>query len=119
MEQEFDFDVSVKDIYSSFCVGATLVIVPKEFFSSPAILLDYLVDYKITTMIWAVSALCLITTFHGLDYKVPTTVNKILFSGEVMPIKHLKQWMDKLPEAMFVNLYGPTEITCNCSFYKI
>jgi len=115
----FDFDVSVKDIYSSFCVGATLVIVPKEFFSSPAILLDYLVDYKITTMIWAVSALCLITTFHGLDYKVPTTVNKILFSGEVMPIKHLKQWMDKLPEAMFVNLYGPTEITCNCSFYKI
>ena len=26
----FDFDVSVKDIYSTLCVGATLVIIPKE-----------------------------------------------------------------------------------------
>ena len=38
----FDFDVSVKDIYSAICVGATLVIVPKSYFSSPAKLLDYL-----------------------------------------------------------------------------
>ncbi len=115
----FDFDVSVKDIYSAMRVGATLVIVPKRLFSSPAELLDYLVDNQVTTMTWAVSALCLITTFHGLDYKVPTTVNKILFSGEVMPIKHLKMWMEKLPEAEFINVYGPTEITCNCTYYRI
>ena len=115
----FDFDVSVKDIYSAFKVGATLVIVPKKYFSNPSILLDYLCDNNITTMIWAVSALCLITTFHGLDYKVPDKVNKILFSGEVMPIKHLKRWMDKLPNTMFVNVYGPTEITCNCTYHII
>ena len=115
----FDFDVSVKDIYSSICTGATLVIVPRRYFSKPAELLDYLCDNKVTTMIWAVSALCLVTTFHGLDYKVPTTVNKILFSGEVMPIKHLKQWIEHLPNAQFVNLYGPTEITCNCTYHVI
>ena len=114
----FDFDVSVKDIYSALNTGAKLVLVPKELFSNPTGLLDYLDENKITTMIWAVSALCLITTFHALDYKVPKTVNKILFSGEVMPEKHLKQWVKALPEAMFVNLYGPTEITCNCTFYK-
>ena len=115
----FDFDVSVKDIYSSIKTGATLVIVPKKLFSAPAQLLDYICENKVTTLIWAVSALCLITTFHGLDYKVPTSVNKILFSGEVMPIKHLKQWMQHLPNAMFVNLYGPTEITCNCTYYIV
>ncbi len=115
----FDFDVSVKDIYSSIKVGATLVLVPKRYFSNPTLLLDYLVEKKVTTMIWAVSALCLITTFHGLDYKVPSTVGKILFSGEVMPMKHLRQWMEHLPECTFVNLYGPTEITCNCTYYKI
>ena len=108
----FDFDVSVKDIYSSIKTGATLVIVPKKLFSAPAQLLDYICENKVTTLIWAVSALCLITTFHGLDYKVPTSVNKILFSGEVMPLKHIKQWIEHLPEATFVNLYGPTEITC-------
>ena len=115
----FDFDVSVKDIYSAICVGATLVIVPKPYFSNPSKLLDYLCINNVTTLIWAVSALCLITTFHGLDYKVPEKVNKILFSGEVMPIKHLKKWQEKLPNTMFVNVYGPTEITCNCTYYII
>lgn len=115
----FDFDVSVKDIYSAMKVGAALVIVPKKLFSKPAELLDYLCDNEATTLIWAVSALCLVTTFHGLDYKVPEHINKVLFSGEVMPLKHLKQWIDHLPNAMFVNLYGPTEITCNCTYHII
>ncbi len=115
----FDFDVSVKDIYSAIMVGATLLIIPKRLFSSPAMLLDYLCENNPTTLTWAVSALCLITTFHGLDYKVPNTVKKVLFSGEVMPLKHLNIWMDKLPNAMFVNVYGPTEITCNCTYHII
>ena len=115
----FDFDVSVKDIYSSIKTGATLVIIPKKFFSMPVQLLDYICYNNVTTLIWAVSALCLITTFHGLDYKVPTTLNKVLFSGEVMPLKHLKEWMNHLPDTTFVNLYGPTEITCNCAFHIV
>ncbi len=115
----FDFDVSVKDIYSAMKTGARLEIVPKPLFSQPAKLLDHLCDRKITTMIWAVSALCLVTTFHGLDYRVPETVNKVLFSGEAMPMKHLKQWMNHLPEARFINLYGPTEITCNCTWHEV
>ena len=89
---------------------------PKQLFSQPAPLLDYLCDHEVTVMIWAVSALCLISIFHGLDYKVPAKVRKVLFSGEVMPPKHLKAWMDHLPEADFINLYGPTEITCNCTY---
>ena len=115
----FDFDVSVKDIYSALKVGATLLIVPKRYFSNPAMLLDYLCENKATTMTWAVSALCLITTFHGLEYKVPETVNKIIFSGEVMPLKHLNQWMEHLPNTTFINVYGPTEITCNCTYHII
>lgn len=115
----FDFDVSVKDIYSSIFKGATLLIVPKEYFSNPTELLDYITYNNATTLIWAVSALCLITTFHGLDYKVPTSVNKVIFSGEVMPLKHLNIWLDKLKTATFVNVYGPTEITCNCTYHII
>ena len=115
----FDFDVSVKDIFSAIKVGATLVIIPKSYFSNPTTLLDYICDNKVTTLTWAVSALCLVTTFHGLKYKVPTTVKKILFSGEVMPIKHLNKWMEALPNTMFVNVYGPTEITCNCTYHII
>jgi len=115
----FDFDVSVKDIYAAFFTGATLVIIPKSYFSAPAKLLDYIVAKNVTNLTWAVSALCLITTFHGLDYKVPTSVKRVIFSGEVMPLKHLHIWMEKLPDTMFVNVYGPTEITCNCTYHII
>lgn len=115
----FDFDVSVKDIYSAMKTGATLLVIPRRLFSNPGKLIDFICDNKVTTMIWAVSAICLISTCHGLDYRIPDNVRHVLFSGEVMPLKHLKIWMDKLPNADFVNLYGPTEITCNCTYHRI
>ena len=94
-------------------------IIPKRLFSIPTGLLDYLCQKQVTTAIWAVSALCIITTLNGFTYRVPTHLDKILFSGEVMPVKHLNTWRKYLPHAMFVNLYGPTEITCNCTYYVI
>ena len=36
----FDFDVSVKDIYTCLMTGATLVIIPTKLFSVPPVLLD-------------------------------------------------------------------------------
>lgn len=115
----FDFDVSVKDIYTCVFTGAELVIIPKKMFSIPAVLLDYLCDKKVTVLIWAVSALTLVSSLKGLKYKVPEHVKKILFSGEVMPMKQLKLWQEALPEARFVNLYGPSEITCNCTYFPL
>lgn len=115
----FDFDVSVKDIYSMLMTGATMYIIPKEYFAFPKKLLDIIEYERITTLIWAVSALCMITSLRGFSYKIPATINKVLFSGEVMPVKHLTEWRRALPNALFVNLYGPTEITCNCTYYVI
>ena len=115
----FDFDVSVKDIYSTLSTGATMQIIPKKMFSFPTSLLDYLDDRKVTTLVWAVSALCIVTTLNGFEYKRPSSINKVIFSGEVMPIKHLNAWRKEYPDAMFVNVYGPTEITCNCTYYIV
>ena len=113
----FDFDVSVKDIYSCLKCGATLVIIPKSYFMFPNKVVDMLEEYKVTTLIWAVSALVMLSRLKALKYKVPSYINKIMFSGEIMPIKQLNIWRECYKEAMFVNLYGPTEITCNCMYY--
>lgn len=115
----FDFDVSVKDIYTCIMTGATLVIIPRKLFTSPSLLLDYLCEKEVTVLIWAVSALTLVSSLKGLRYRIPHKVKKILFSGEVMPVRQLALWMEALPQAEFVNLYGPTEITCNCTYYRI
>ena len=62
----FDFDVSVKDIYSALKTGARLVIIPRRLFSAPAQLLDFVCDRAVTTLIWAVSALCLVSMIFSL-----------------------------------------------------
>jgi amino acid adenylation domain-containing protein len=115
----FDFDVSAKDIYSTLAAGATLVILPKTYFSFPKKLMDCLAEYKVTTLIWAVSALGIVANHRALDYKVPDTIKRVLFSGEVLPISHLNYWRKYLPETMFVNLYAPTEVTGNCTYYVV
>lgn len=115
----FDFDVSVKDIYSCLKTGATLVLIPRAYFMFPNQVVDMLEECGVTTLIWAVSALCLLNRMHGLSYKVPSRIRKIMFSGEMMPVKQLNQWRAHYPDAMFVNLYGPTEITCNCMYYIV
>lgn len=112
----FDFDVSVKDIYSGLCAGASVAIIPREYFSNPTVLMDYLSAQRCTVLIWAVSAMCFVSIMNGLQYKTPVSVRLVMFSGEVMPVKQLNKWTKALPFTTFVNLYGPTEITCNCTY---
>lgn len=115
----FDFDVSVKDIYSSIYVGARVELIPREFFSNPTHLMDFLCDHQVTVLTWAVSAMCFVSIMNGFGYRNPETIRLVMFSGEVMPIKHLNIWMKNCPKAEFINLYGPTEITCNCTYYRL
>ncbi len=115
----FDFDVSVKDIFSCAFTGATLVLIPRTYFAVPRSLLDYLQERKITVLIWAVSALCMISAFHGFDYLLPQKLRMVMFCGEAMPVRQLQIWQDALPDVQYVNLYGPTEITCNCTYYRL
>lgn len=115
----FDFDVSVKDIYDCFYQGATLVVIPKQLFSMPLKLVDYLNENQINTIIWAVSAMRIVENFKTFTKAVPQYLKLIMFSGEIMPVRVLQYWQTVLPETVFVNLYGPTEITCNCTYYIV
>ncbi len=115
----FDFDVSVKDIYSGLYTGATVMLIPREYFTAPTTLMDYICEGRATVLIWAVTAMCFISIMNGFDYRTPEDLRMVMFSGEVMPVKQLNKWMDHVPQATYVNLYGPTEITCNCTYHII
>lgn len=116
----FYFDNSILDIYSCVKTGATLYIVPDGLFSQPVKLLEYLVEKKITTIFWVPSALIMVSklkAFRNVD--VSATLKRVLFCGEVMPNKQLNIWRSYLPDLLYANLYGPTEITDACTFYTI
>ena len=115
----FDFDVSVKDIYSGLYTGATVRLIPRDYFTAPTKLMDYLCDGKTTVIIWAVTAMCFVSVMNGFGYRRPDSLRLVMFSGEIMPVKQLNKWVQNLPDATYVNLYGPTEITCNCTYHII
>lgn len=115
----FDFDVSVKDIYSTIKLGGTMGIIPKKLFSLPFKLIEYLNENKINTAIWATSALVIIANLKTFDKIIPNYLCQVMFSGEVMPNKVLNYWRHYLSNIQYVNLYGPTEITCNCTYYIV
>ena len=113
----FYFDNSVLDIYSSLRGGGTMHIIPHTCFSFPIRLLEYIRDNRINTVFWVPTVLSRVANMDILDRCDVSCLEKILFAGEVMPTKQLNIWRRRLPDATFANLYGPTEIAVDCTYY--
>lgn len=115
----FYFSMSVLDIYATLVSGGTLEIIPKKFFSFPVKLLQYIDERNINTLYWVPSAYGIVSNWKALDYVLPKNLHTMLFAGEVMPTKYLIEWQKHIPNAMYVNLFGPTEITDIALYYIV
>ncbi|EKQ50223.1 MULTISPECIES: amino acid adenylation domain-containing protein [unclassified Clostridium] len=107
----FYFSMSVLDIFATIRSGATLHIIPKMLFSFPIKLLEYVREKEINTIYWVPSALSIVANLGALDVVKLPNLKKILFAGETMPTKQLNTWRKHVPDAIYANLFGPTEIT--------
>ena len=118
-QSPFYFDVSLADIYVPMKTGATTYIPPKSFYTFPQKVLSFINEHQINTLIWVASAICNVVNCRAFDVTIPETVRFVVFTAEVMPCKHLNEWMKRLPNTTFVNMYGPTEATCFCTYYHV
>lgn len=115
----FYFDNSTLDIYLMLATGATLNIIPDDKFTFPIKLIEYVNEKNVNFVFWVPSVLNSISNFDAFSSILPNSLNKILFAGEAMSNKHLNYWRDKYPNALYSNLYGPTEITVDCTYYIV
>lgn len=114
----FYFDNSTLDIYLMLKTGAKLELINDFLFSFPHKLIDHIIDRGINTIFWVPSIMNMVMNTDALSNKnVPLA--KILFAGEVMPVKVLNYWKRNIKDAIYSNLYGPTEITVDCTYYII
>ncbi|MCR4839606.1 MAG: amino acid adenylation domain-containing protein [Eubacterium sp.] len=113
------FDACLKEIYPTLKFGATTYLIPKNLFMFPVKLVEYLNEYKINTVCWVVSALTIVSSFGTFDTVKPKYLSNIAFGSEVFPVKQLAIWRETLPDARFTNLYGPTEGTGMCCYYRL
>lgn len=115
----FYFDNSILDIYLTLKHACTMVIIPEQLFMFQKKLMDYMIEEKINTVFWVPSALGSVAASGVLKKNSLPRLGKILFCGEVMPVKTLNFWREAFPGAVFANLYGPTEITDVCTYYIV
>ena len=115
----FYFSMSVSDIFSTIMNGSTFVIIPKSYFSFPLNLIKFMDEHKVNTIYWVPSALSIVANLKTFDAIKPKYLRKVLFAGEVMPMKPLNIWRKALPKLMYANLYGPTELTDICTYYVV
>ena len=115
----FYFDGSVKDICICLKSGATLNVIGKKYFTFTKQLMPLLNERHITAILWATSAIVLVGNSDILNVALPEHLRLVTFAGEAMPAKQLRIWQEKLPNVRFVNLYGPTEITVDCTYFDV
>ncbi len=115
----FYFVLSIVEIYTTIRNGSKLVIAPKSAFSFPVKLMQFIEEKKITILYWVPSAMILLANLGALQTADISSIKKVLFGGEVMPVKQLHAWQEALPDALFVNTYGPTETTDGTTYFYI
>ena len=115
----FYFVFSLLDIYGTIYNKSRMYIIPQMYFSFPALLMKFIEEKKINILLWVPSALCMIANLKAFGLADISSVTRIIFGGEVMPIKQLNMWREELPDCHFINAYGPTEGTDTCTYYEL
>jgi D-alanine--poly(phosphoribitol) ligase subunit 1 len=107
------------DIYTVAFGGCTTHIVPKMYYAFPAMLVNYIAENKVTFLMWVPTAMAMIANTKAFDINDMSSIKKVNFGGEVMPIKVLREWQKHIPGAYYVNGYGSTEMTDGGTYYRI
>lgn len=114
----------VFDIYSfELCMlmskGSTIVVIPDEFAAFPVKIMQLMNETNVSFIFWVPTIMVNIANMKLLEKIPPKSLRTVWFAGEVFPTKQLNIWRSNLPEVKFVNLYGPIEITLDCTYYII
>jgi len=114
----------VFDIYSfELCMlmakGSTVVLLPEALAPFPAKLLNIMQEQKVNFLFWVPTIMVNIANMDLLT-KIPLPdLKTIWFAGEVFPTKQFNYWKKQLSDVKFVNLYGPIEITLDCTYFIV
>ncbi|MCH5277956.1 MAG: amino acid adenylation domain-containing protein [Desulfovibrionaceae bacterium] len=99
--------------------GCALILIPESYAAFPIRMLELLARQKVTFLFWVPTIMVNIANMDLLRQITLPTLKKVWFAGEVFPTAKFNYWRRHLPDVLFVNLYGPTEITVDCVYHVI
>lgn len=113
------FDIFDFELCMLMVNGSQLVLLDAFLASFPARLLETMAENKVSFIFWVPSIMVNIANMGLLERIALPDLKLVWFAGEVFPTKQFLYWYDNLPDTKFANLYGPIEITLDCTYYVV
>lgn len=115
----FSFDLSVMAIYPCLTSGGTLNLVDKDMINKPKLLNDMLINTPINAWVSTPSFMEMCLLLPNLNEASYPSLNHFFFCGEILPHRTAKALLDRYPNAVVYNTYGPTEATVAVTGVKL
>ena len=112
---ELTFDASVQCYTFPLMKGASVYTLPDDGIKFLSII-KILAEHNITFVKMTPSAIFYLQSYFD-KIQLPY-LRYCLFGAEAFPVELIHKWEKCIPNAEIHNVYGPTEATINCTYYK-
>jgi amino acid adenylation domain-containing protein len=113
------FDIYSFELCMLMAMGSTIVLLPDNLAAFPVDLLNLMNDNQVSFIFWVPTIMVNIANMDLLSKLNLPFLKTVWFAGEVFPTKQFNYWKEYLYETKFVNLYGPIEITLDCTYFIV
>jgi amino acid adenylation domain-containing protein len=115
--QTFDmtFDLSVADMFVAWEKGACVCCPSEKTLLNPG---RFINDAHLTIWFSVPSTAVFMKRLGALKAGAYPRLRISLFCGEALPVEVAKAWADAAPNSILENVYGPTELTIACTYYR-
>lgn len=114
----FHFDIYTLELFVALKTGSCISIIPDGLAAFPRRIIEHLQRESVSFIFWVPSIMVVIANQDLLRDVNLDKLRQVFFAGEVFPTKHFNYWR-RHSHAVFVNLYGPIEITVDCTFFVV
>ncbi len=115
----FVFDIYSFELCLLMAKGSTLLLIPEQLAAFPVKILDLLRKHQVSFIFWVPTIMVNIANMKLLDAVQFPDLKIVWFAGEVFPTKQFNYWRRNLAHTLFANLYGPIEITLDCTYFIV
>ncbi len=115
--QTFDmtFDLSVSDMFVAWERGACVCCLPEKTLINPG---RFINEARLTIWFSVPSTAVFMKRLGALKPGKYPNLRVSMFCGEALPVEVTRAWADAAPNSRIENIYGPTELTIACTYYR-
>jgi amino acid adenylation domain-containing protein len=115
--QTFDmtFDLSVADMFVAWANGACVCCPSEKTLINPG---RFIKEARISVWFSVPSMAVFMKRLGSLKPNSYPNLRVSMFCGEALPVEIAKAWCEAAPSSIVENIYGPTELTIACTYYR-